>query len=115
MIKLTYKEYKPKESALKRLHNVEEEAQEEMSDWARRIEENKIVDEHYYEPKPYIPIFEFEDEDYDLTTGPFRIAKEDIKRYKVNIDGDLEIYTSWGTIVSVEEKLEYLDGFFFDS
>lgn len=113
MIKLTYKEYKVKESALEKFHNITEQAQVELEAWNSELEKQRVANENYYEPKPYIPTFEFEDDDYEVTTGPYRIDKEDIKRYKVNIDGDVEIYTSWGTIISIEENIEHLDGIFF--
>ena len=113
MIKLTYKNFKVTDKALKRLHNVTETAQEELEAWQTDQDEQRVGDPGFYEAKPFVPTFNFEEEDYDITKGPYRIAKEDIKSYKENVDGDTELFTSWDEVIIIDEKIQHLDDIFF--
>lgn len=111
MIKLTAFNYKTKESALKRHHYAIEVVESKLFERDAELETNKNLGGSYVEME-YIPPFEFKPEDYIVTEFPLRLRKDNIKEYKVNSEGLVEIETTSNKYYAIKEDLEFMDNKF---
>lgn len=111
MVKLTILHYKLKDEALERFHLINEHAEGLMFEWESALDKARSIGDEYIQ-KPYVENFEFDDDDYEVTTGHFRVREDDIQSYRENIDGLVEVTTSLGEIVTIQENIEFLDEIF---
>lgn len=111
MIKLTSLDYKLKEEAIEKFHNINERNESLLFEWGRELEKATSMDMAYPE-KPYIEIFEYKDADFLKKERRYRVRLEDIHSYKENEDDLVEIIDSKGEIYIIKEKIEFLDELF---
>lgn len=111
MIKLTAINYKPKEEAMKRFHDVSEAIEANIFEREIELESNRNIGGPYVE-KEFTPPFEFNNDDYIITDFPLRLRKKDIREYKINTDGLVCIETTSDVVYAIRESLDFMDQIF---